>query len=96
MERQAADSRSNPHSNRFLRPEDQARRPPAARAWGPTEVFAEGPWQEIRVCLEREGWNHFQIERLHEQLRHGWPLAMARHNVAAITGHCPLRSGPKT
>jgi hypothetical protein len=38
-------------SNRFLRPE-QLMAPTPGRAWGPTEVFAEGQWQSVRVFLE--------------------------------------------
>lgn len=84
-----------PLSRRFLGPEDRGRRPGGAersQAWSGAEMFADGQWQAIRVLLEGEGWNPFQIERLHEQLRQGWPLAIARRNVAAITGHCPLRA----
>jgi hypothetical protein len=55
-------------------------------------MFAEGQWQSIRVALERQGWSASQIERLHDQLRQGWPLAMAKQNVAALTRRCPLRS----
>lgn len=93
MEPNTPYGRLNASSNRFLRPEDAARRPLGRRAWGGSELFAEGAWQEIRVTLERQGWTSFQIERIHDQLRHGWPLSMARQNVAAMTGHCPLRSG---
>ena len=93
MDRQDANSGFRPGSNRFLQPENSASRPPGSRPWGPTELFAEGTWQEIRVTLEQQGWSHSQIERIHDQLRHGWPLSMARHNVATSTGHCPLRSG---
>ncbi|MEI6031869.1 MAG: hypothetical protein WCQ20_11990 [Synechococcaceae cyanobacterium ELA739] len=87
------DARSEPRSNRFLRPEDRSPRPFWARARGPGELFAEGSWHEIRVTLERQGWIHSQIELIHDQLRHGWPLVMAKHNVTVLTGHCPLRSG---
>jgi hypothetical protein len=55
-------------------------------------VFAEGQWPSIRAALERQGWSTSQIERLHEHLRQGWPLAMAKHNVATLTGQCPLHS----
>jgi hypothetical protein len=55
-------------------------------------MFPEGQWQAIRVSLEREGWSATQIERLHDQLRQGWPLLVAKHNVAALTRQCPVRS----
>ena len=87
----SADTMDRFLSTRFLRPDDR-HQPRPQRAWGPAELFAEGQWQSIRVQLEREGWNHSQIELVHDQLRQGWPLAMARRNVAALTGHCPLRS----
>lgn len=79
-------------SKRFLQPHELTRRSRSARGWGPYEQFADGQWQDIRVTLERQGWNGTQIEMLHEQLRQGWPLPMAKHNVTAMTGHCPLRS----
>lgn len=80
-------------SNRFLGPED-CRPRIRTRAWGSEETFAEGQWQLIRVTLERQGWSGHQIELVHEQLRQGWPLVMAKANVAAMTGCCPLRSRP--
>ena len=46
----------------------------------------------IRVQLEREGWNPSQIEMLHGQLRQGWSLAMAKANVAQLSGHCPIKA----
>jgi len=55
-------------------------------------MFAEGQWQMLRVMLERQGWNHSQLELMREQLRQGWPLSMAKQNVAALIGHCPIRS----
>ena len=76
-------------SRRFLSPQEEPHRLPH-RAWGPFEVFAEGQWQAIRAQLEREGWSHTQIEQMHDQLRQGWPLAMAKRNVSQLTGHCPL------
>jgi hypothetical protein len=79
-------------SNRFLKPHELSRRRRPGPPWGPYEQFADGQWQDIRVALERQGWNGTQIEMLHDQLRQGWPLAMAKHNVTAMTGHCPLRS----
>ncbi len=42
--------------------------------------------------LEREGWSASQIERVHDHLRQGWPLSMAKQNVATLTRQCPLRS----
>jgi hypothetical protein len=76
-------------SRRFLSVQELTRSLPH-RAWGPGELFAEGQWQTIRVRLESEGWSHSQIEQMHDQLRQGWPLGMARRNVAALSGHCPL------
>jgi hypothetical protein len=55
-------------------------------------MFPEGQWQSIRVGLEREGWYASQIERVHDQLRQGWPLLVAKQNVASLTRHCPVRS----
>jgi hypothetical protein len=83
---------SNPAPNvsrRFLSPQEIRRSQPH-RAWGPSEVFAEGQWQTIRAMLESEGWNQSQIEQVHDQLRQGWPLGMAKRNASVITGHCPL------
>ena len=78
-------------SNRFLRPEQlMASRP--GRAWGATEVFAEGQWQSVRVHLEARGWNTRQIEQIHDQLRQGWPLALAENNVSVLTGFCPIKA----
>jgi len=79
-------------SNRFLRPKDLQRNARPSRSWGPYELFADGQWQDIRASLERQGWNCSQIELMHDQLRQGWPLPMAKHNVATLTGHCPLRA----
>ena len=79
-------------SNRFLPPGGSDPRNRVSIAWGSSEMFAEGQWQSIRVVLERQGWNHTQIERVHDQLRQGWPLEMAKRNVAAMTGSCPVRS----
>ena len=75
-------------SNRFLQPEQRASHQ-AGRAWSGTEVFAEGQWQSVRVRLEARGWNAIQIEQIHDQLRQGWPLALA---VAVLSGHCPIRA----
>lgn len=83
--------RQSLRSNRFLAPE-QLMAPTPGRAWGATEVFAEGQWQSVRVYLEARGWNALQIEHIHDQLRQGWPLELAENNVAVITGHCPLRA----
>jgi len=56
------------------------------------DMFAEGQWQTIRVMLERQGWTHSQLELMREQLRQGWPLSMAKQNVSALIGHCPIRA----
>lgn len=78
-------------SNRFL-PAQPPAPAQAGRAWSATEVFAEGQWQSVRVRLEARGWNAIQIEQIHDQLRQGWPLALAENNVAVITGHCPIKA----
>lgn len=76
-------------SRRFLAPEDGPDlRQQRLRASG--ALFAEGQWPAIRVQLESQGWNATQIDLVHEQLRRGWPLPMARRHVAQISGHCPL------
>jgi hypothetical protein len=88
-------TRSRFLSNRFLPPpegEPSSRSRQPRDPWGPAEMFAEGQWQAIRVGLERQGWSASQIERVHDHLRQGWPLSMAKQNVAALTRHCPLRS----
>lgn len=69
-----------------LRPEQG--RPQA----GATDVFAEGQWQAIRAQLEREGWNPSQIDLIRSQLRQGWPLPMAKQNIANLSGHCPIKA----
>ena len=79
-------------SNRFLAPDELRRDSRSHQPWGAHELFADGQWQDIRAGLERQGWNCSQIEMVHDQLRQGWPLPMAKHNVSALTGHCPLRS----
>ena len=83
-------------SNRFLPPpggnSSAGRRASSRGPWGATELFAEGQWQAIRVGLEQEGWSASQIERVHDHLRQGWPLSMAKRNVATLTRQCPLRS----
>ena len=76
-------------SSRFLSAQELNRSVPH-RAWGPAEVFAEGQWQMLRASLESEGWSQSQIEQLHDQLRQGWPLELAKRNVAQLSGHCPL------
>jgi hypothetical protein len=78
-------------SNRFLQP-DELIKPHAGRAWSGGEVFAEGQWQSVRVGLEARGWNAHQIEQIHDQLRQGWPLALAENNVAVKSGHCPIKA----
>jgi hypothetical protein len=93
-------SSSNPQpqvSKRFLGPDEMAHRGTVRPEQGHpqvggTVVFAEGQWQAIRVQLEREGWNPSQIDLVRDQLRQGWPLAMAKQNVARISGQCPIRA----
>ena len=91
--------RSNPNrlSKRFLGPEDLPHRgtlrPRRWQALGvERELFAEGQWQMIRAQLEQQGWNPSQIDLLHEQLRQGWPLSMAKQNVTCLSGRCPLKA----
>ena len=86
-------ARSRKPSNRFLPPPEEAQRSGTSRVpWGSKELFAEGQWQAIRLALEGQGWSSSQIERLHDHLRQGWPLSMAKQNVATLTRQCPLRS----
>ncbi|MEB3262798.1 MAG: hypothetical protein VKJ66_00330 [Synechococcus sp.] len=80
-----------PPSKRFLTPSELASRWPQ-RAWGARECFPEGLWSALQAQLEREGWNPSQIEKIHGQLRQGWPLAMACQNVSLFTGHCPINA----
>lgn len=79
-------------ARRFLGPDELGRRPRYGpqRAWGASEVFAEGQWQTIRVQLERQGWCQSQIDLVHDQLRQGWPLATAKQHAARLSGHCPI------
>ena len=79
-----------PSSKRFLTPSEMARRRPE-RAWGGREVFPEGLWSALAVQLEQEGWNPSQIDKIHNQLRQGWPLSLACRNVASMSGSCPIR-----
>jgi len=84
-----------PPSNRFLSAEELAGRgTPRPRRGEPVgggaQLFAEGQWQAIRVQLEREGWDPSQIDLLHDQLRQGWSLAMAKRNVTRLSGRCPI------
>lgn len=81
-------------SRRFLSPEDTLaaqHRYGNCQAWRPGDVFAEGQWPSIRVQLEGQGWNPSQIELVHDQLRQGWPLAIAKRHAARLSGHCPLK-----
>ncbi len=55
-------------------------------------MFAEGQWQMIKAMLERQGWSQSQLELMREQLLQGWPLSIAKQNVAALIGYCPIRS----
>jgi hypothetical protein len=89
MERRSA--RATLVSNRFLAPEQLAMRH-RSRTLGASQVFADGPWQSVRVQLEARGWNALQIEQIHEQLRQGWPLPLAENNVAVLSGHCPIKA----
>ncbi|MCE2837330.1 MAG: hypothetical protein LW834_10270 [Cyanobium sp. 49614_E6] len=43
-------------------------------------MFAEGQWQMLKAMLERQGWSQ------------GWPLSIAKQNVSALIGYCPIRS----
>ncbi|MEB3308287.1 MAG: hypothetical protein VKK98_09085 [Cyanobacteriota bacterium] len=97
MERFNPNRNPNRRSKRFLGPEDLphrgTHRPRRGQAYGADrELFAEGHWQAIRAQLEQQGWNPSQIDLLHEQLRQGWPLSMARQNVSSLSGSCPLKA----
>lgn len=88
---------TQPLSKRFLGPDELAHRgtlrPNRRQPLGsPSDVFAEGQWQAIRVQLEHEGWNPSQIDLLHDQLRQGWPLALAKQNAARLSGRCPIQA----
>lgn len=80
-----------PMSNRFLS-RQELERGRSGHPCGPRELFAEGPWPGIRVALECQGWNSRQIAMVYDQLRQGWPLALAKRNVAMLTGCCPISS----
>jgi hypothetical protein len=56
------------------------------------DIFAEGQWQMIKAMLERQGWSQSQLELMRQQLSQGWPLSIAKQNVAALIGYCPIRS----
>ena len=83
--------RSRRPSNRFI---VSAR--PAGKLTGlgsvRREVFADGGWLSIRLLLEERGWSPSHVDQIHEQLRQGWPLAMAVRQVAMRMGTCPMRS----
>lgn len=89
--RAGARGRSGTLSGRFLAPHELAASDPR-RLRGSEEIFAEGHWHAIRVVLERQGWSTRQIELVHDQLRQGWPLDMAKERVGVLTGHCPLHA----
>jgi hypothetical protein len=76
-------------SSRFLSPQEPARSPGPA-AFG--DHYPEGRWSSIRVVLESQGWSASQIERLHDLLRQGWSLPMAKHHLSSAAGRCPLLS----
>jgi hypothetical protein len=89
--RSGSRGRGRLRSNRFLAPQELAgadRR----RLWGQQEIYAEGHWPAIRVGLERQGWSTRQIELVHDQLRQGWPLDLAKEQVGILTGNCPVHS----
>ena len=88
---------TSPLSKRFLGPDEMAHRGTVRpEHWQPqgraAQVFAEGQWQAIRVQLEHEGWHPSQIDLIHDPLRQGWPLPMAKQNVARLSGHCPIKA----
>jgi hypothetical protein len=56
------------------------------------DMFAEGQWQMIKAMLERQGWSQSHLELMRQQLRQGWPLSIAKQNVSALIGYCPIRS----
>ena len=59
---------------------------------GEREIFSDGCWPSIRLLLEQRGWSPIHVAQIHEQLRQGWPLAMAVRQVAMRMGTCPMRS----
>jgi len=65
-----------------------------SRSCGTRQMFFEGGWPSIKVRLEMGRWSPCQIDQIHEQLRQGWPLALAVRHVALRNGLCPLRSRP--
>jgi hypothetical protein len=67
---------ASPRSHRFLPSSGGSRSRRPRSLWGPVEMFVEGPWLSIRLLLERQGWR----------------LEMAGHNVAMLSGSCPLES----
>ena len=46
----------------------------------------------IKAMLERQGWSQSQLELMRQQLSQGWPLSIAKQNVAALIGYCPICS----
>ena len=56
------------------------------------DVFAEGGWPAIRSSLEIQGWSPAHLDHIHEQLRQGWPLAIALRHVSIRFGTCPCSS----
>lgn len=56
------------------------------------DIFAEGQWQMIKAMLECQGWSQSQLELMRQQLSQGWPLSIAKQNVAALIGYCPICS----
>ncbi len=83
--------RSRRLSNRFIVPARPAGKPTGLGSVR-REVFADGGWLSIRVLLEERGWSPSHVDQIHEQMRQGWPLAMAVRQVAMRMGTCPMRS----
>jgi len=94
--RKASARRRGVQSQRFLSADQRSPRPryQGQRTWGAVELFAEGQWPVIRVQLELQGWCQLQIDLVHDQLRHGWPLETAKQHATRLSGHCPIKIQP--
>ena len=80
-------------SNRFVAPARAINRFDDLRTRS-VDVFAEGGWSSIRGALEMQGWSAPHLDQIHEELRQGWPLAIAFHHASIRLGSSPRRSIP--
>ena len=83
--------RSRRSSRRFIQPA-RASVPDRGLVHSARDIFSDGCWPSIRVLLEQRGWSPIHVAQIHEQLRQGWPLAMAVRQVSMRMGTCPMRS----